>query len=154
VVRAAGDGRARGPHQAPHGPTGTPPGRGAATATPPTVRAVRRGRQQRCPTGVGAWHAHRRSHLVIRLNNGPRATAGTRSTWFASFTAWFAEAGGLRRRWLRWRRGLRRCLEARRDLRAGGRAEAGAVYSTNLIVSRDVRFPCFFYSFFYAFLLF
>jgi hypothetical protein len=38
----------------------TPSGRGAATATPLTVRVVRRGRQQWHPAGAGARRAHRR----------------------------------------------------------------------------------------------
>jgi hypothetical protein len=79
----------------------------------------------------------RRAHGVVcvggrALQRGGRFPSGI-AAGFALFAAWFAEAGGLRRRWQHWWRGLWRCLEARRCLWAEARAVA--VYSTNLIVT-------------------
>jgi hypothetical protein len=65
--------------------------------------------------------------LVIRINNAP-AGDGRYAWHVVCVTAWFAEADGLRQRWRRWL-----CSAAGF---VGGRAEARAVYSTNLIDSK------------------
>jgi hypothetical protein len=123
AVRSTCDARARGPHQAPHG----------------LVRRRGEGRRRRRPrpyascamvnnSGVLLAREHDAlidAHdLVIRLNNAP-AGDDRYARHVVCVTAWFAETGGLRQRWRRWLRSAAGF--------AGGRAEARAVYSTNLI---------------------